>query len=291
MTFSGGGYGGGDITKTGSGTVTISGSTSTSWSGAMNINDGTVVLAKTAGASAGAPSALNIGDGSGAPNSAVVRLGNSNQIADYAGLITVKSDGQLNLNGFTEKVNTITSTGTIALGTGALTVGVNSGNSSLGGTITGTGTLIKEGSGTLALLSSIVLSGELQLDAGTLALSGYNLTANTLHITGNSVIDFAGGNSTLNLTNFIIDAGVTLTVQNWTAAADYFYTQGWTGASFGTSGSAPMNQVVFSGYTGDSTRWQSFDKQITPVPEPSTYGVLMLLGVSGFAAWRRKHRG
>ena len=89
----------------------------------------------------------------------------------------------------------LTSTGTIALGTGSLTVGVNSGNSSLGGTITGAGTLIKEGAGTLALLSSIILAGELQLNAGTLALSGYNLTATTLHITGNSIIDFASGNS------------------------------------------------------------------------------------------------
>lgn len=294
LNFSGAGYGSGNITQNGNGsgggTLLFSGATSTSLSGTLAINDGTVALAKTGGATAIASSAINIGNGAGAAGSAVLRLDGSNQIADYAGLITVASDGLFNVNGFTEKVNALTSTGTIGLGSGSLTVGVNSGNVSLGGSITGAGTLIKEGSGTLALLSSIVLSGELQLDAGTLALGGYNLTANTLHITGNSVIDFGGGNSTLNLTNFIIDAGVTLTVQNWTAAADYFYTQGWTGATFGASGSAPMNQVVFGGYGGNSTRWQSFDKQITPVPEPSTYGLLMLLGASGFFAWRRRRR-
>jgi autotransporter-associated beta strand protein len=294
ITLAGAGYGGGNITQNGSGsgtgTLTFSGSGSNSYSGVLSINDGTVALAKTGGATAVASSAINIGNGSGAAGSAVLRLEGNHQIADHAGLITIASDGLFNVNGFTEKVNSLTSTGTIGLGAGSLTVGVNSGNVSLGGSITGAGTLIKEGSGTLALLSSIVLAGELQLKAGTLALSGYNLTADTLHITGNSVIDFGGGNSTLNLSNFIIDAGVTLTIQNWTAAADYFYTQGWTGASFGTGGSAPMNQVVFTGYSANSTHWDSYDKQITPVPEPSTYGLLMLLGASGFAAWRRRRR-
>lgn len=275
----------GTITQSGSGTLTFSGTSGNSISGVLNINAGTVALAKTAGLNAISSSAVNIASG------ATLRLDANNQIADYTGAINVAAGGTFNVNGKTETINSLFSSGTVALGAGTLTVGTGSGNVSLGNAtaanaVTGTGTLIKNGTGTLALLSSIVLAGQLQLNAGTLALSGFNLTANSLRVTGNSTIDFAGGNSTLSLTNFIIDAGVTLTITNWTGAADYFYTQGWTGATFNTSGTTPMNQVVFDGVAGGS-RWQSFDKQITPVPEPSTYGALLLLGTGGFAAWRR----
>ena len=273
----------GTVTQGGTGTLTLAGTSNNSLDGVLNINAGTVVLAKTAGVIAISSSAVNIASG------ATLRLDANNQIADYTGAITVAAGGTFNVNGKTETIDSLFSSGTLALGAGTLTVGINSGNSSLGGSVTGAGTLIKGGSGTLALLSNIVLAGELRLVAGTLALSGFNLTAGTLRVTGNSTIDFGGGNSTLSLTNFVIDAGVTLTITNWTGAADYFYTQGWTGAVFNTGGSAPMNQVNFDGVPGGS-RWQSLDKQITPVPEPSTYGLLLMLGVSGFAAWRRRRR-
>ena len=133
-----------------------------------------------------------------------------------------------------------------------------------------------------------MLAGNLQLGGGTLLLSGYNLTVATLHITGNSTIDFAGGNSILSVTNFIIDAGVTLTVANWTSAVDYFYAANWSGASFNVSGSAPMNQVSFSGYNANQTHWDSSGlHQITPVPEPATYGALLLGALTLAFAWRR----
>jgi autotransporter-associated beta strand protein len=394
VTLGGGGYGGGNLTQAGTGTVTFNGSTSTSLSGTLNVNSGTVALAKTGGASALSSTTMNVGDGTGVAGTAVLRLDGSNQIDDGVSVV-VKADGNFNLNGYTEGLkafttlsgsqvtvgstgaftigtngggtssiagainvgggslsftggtNTVTSAGALNLGGGTLAVtlgtntfagavnlnagtatisgGTNSftgttslgggtmtfsagnntvngtmnlgggsllfsgGTNSLGGTVNNAGTVTLSG-GSLALLSSIVLAGELRLQAGTLNLSGYNLTANTLRIIGNSTIDFAGGNSTLSLTNFIIDANVTLTVQNWANAADFFYTQGWTGVAFEASGAAPMNQVVFSGFSASNTHWQGYDKQITPVPEPSTYGALLLAGVGAFAGFRRYRR-
>jgi fibronectin-binding autotransporter adhesin len=278
----------GGITKTGAGTLTLSGTAANSFSGTLAINDGTVALAKTAGTNAVGGGAVNIGDGSGAASSAILRLDASNQIADYTSLVTINSDGVLRVNNFTESIDTLAGTGLVDLATsGYLTVGVNSGSSTFGGTITGTGTLEKAGAGTLTFTSDISFGGTLALAGGTLALSDINLTAGTLLVTGNSIIDF-GGASTLDIDLLTISDGVTLTIQNWAGAADFFYTQNWTGAALDTTGVAPMNQVTFTGFTADKTAWLSYDKQIAPVPEPSAYGVILLATLGGLAALRRR---
>ena len=279
----------GAITKTGTGTLTFSGTGANSFGGALNINDGTVLLNKTAGTNAVSGSAINVGDGTGAAGSAILRLGASNQIADYTGVLTIASDGLLDVNNQTEAIDRLAGNGRINLGaSGTLTVGVNSGNSTFGGSILGAGTLIKAGAGSLTLAASLALTGEFQLNSGTVFLSGYNLTAGTLHITGNSTIDFAGGNSTLNAANFIIDAGVTLTIANWTNAADFFFAQNWSGAAYNVSGAAPENQVAFAGYSANNTKWQAYDSQITPVPEASSYGALLLAAATALLVRHRR---
>lgn len=278
----------GAVTMAGTGTLALGGTAANSFGGALNVNSGTVLLNKTAGTNAVAGSAINVGDGAGAAGSAVLRLGASNQIADYAGTLTVSSDGLFDLNNFTESVNSIGGTGRIELGTsGNLTVGVNSGNSTFGGDLSGTGTFTKAGSGLLDLTSDDTFNGTFNLAAGTLRLSDIVLTLGTLNITGNSTIDFAGADAALLVTTLTISAGVTLTITNWTNATDYFFAQNWSGAVFDTRGSSPMNQVAFTGYSTSNTQWQSYDHQVTPVPEPSTYGALLLGALAGLFAWRR----
>jgi len=291
-TLSGDINGSSALTKTGTGTLTLSGTGANSFGGALNLNDGTVLLNKTAGTNAISGSAINVGDGTGTAGSAILRLGASNQIADSAGLMTIASDGLFNLNNQVESIDRLAGNGRIDLGSsGKLTVGVNSGNSTFGGTVLGTGTLIKAGSGSLTLQASLAFAGEFQLNGGTLYLAGHDLSAGTLHITGNSLIDFAGGNSTLSATNFIIDAGVTLSVANWANAADLFTTQNWAGAAYNTTGSAPMNQVVFAGFTANDTKWLGYDQQLTPVPEPATYGAWLLGLLLGLRGWRLYRQG
>ena len=65
------------------------------------------------------------------------------------------------------------------------------------------------------------------------------------------------------------------------------YATNWTGATADVRGAAPMNQITFSGFSAASTGWQSYDKQITPVPEPATYGACFVAFAAAFTCWRR----
>jgi autotransporter-associated beta strand protein len=270
----------GGVTKTGTGVVTLSGSAANNFSGALNIDAGTVVLSKSGGASATGGGAVNIGDGVGAANTATLQLNAADQVPDYTSLLTINSDGRLALNGFAETLDKIAGTGEIDFGAaGYLGVGVNSGSSTFGGSLAGTGTLAKLGSGTLTFNSDITNSGvSLALSGGTLQLSDADLTLGTLNVTSDSIIDFAGTASTLNLTDLAIAAGVTLTILNWQSAVDFFASTNWTGAVYDVTGNSPMNQIVFSGFSGNNTAWASNTNEIRPfVPESSIYGRLLLL--------------
>ena len=186
-------------------------------------------------------------------------------------------------------------------GTGSLTISSEiSGAYSL--TKSGAGELILSGAntfsggvtvsaGTLTLSNASALgTGDVTLAGGTLRLNALNVSVGTLSVTGNSTIDFSGV-STLNLTNFSLSAGVTLNIINWAAASDFFYTTNWTGATKDVMGSAPMNQITFSGYTASVTGWDGWDNQIRPhVPEPSAYGALLFGAMAGLLAWRRRRR-
>ena len=278
------------VTQAGTGTLILSGSTANSYTGTTTVNSGTLQLNKTAGTNAIGGGALTIGDGIGAANTATVALLASNQIADHAGLVTINSDGRLNLNNQSESINTLAGTGSIAFGTtGYLGVGVNSGSSTFGGSLTGTGVLEKLGSGTLTFNSSFNFSGELRLSSGTVVLAGITATVGVLHITGNTILDFGNSSaSVLNATTLLLDSGASLTITNWVNGTDFFYAQNFTGALPDTHGTTPMNQITFTGSSNNDTAWQSFDHQVTPAPEPSTYGALFIGLSLGLVAWRRR---
>lgn len=240
-------------------------------------------------------------------NDAVFSAG-TNGINAY--LVTVT--GTVNVSSVTIEEGTPTFTGSaitfndatpdFTVGTG-LTTTVNS-------DIAGTNGLTKAGTGTLILGTSdktytgttTISAGTLQtnfnqtfgtvsLGGGTLALNSATTTITTLNLTANSTIDFSSTvNATLNLTTLNLN-GFTLGITNWTAAADHFFATNWTGATLDVMGSAPMNLVTVSGFTSSQTGWDSFDHQIRPnVPEPGTYGAILLGALGGLFGWRQLMR-
>jgi autotransporter-associated beta strand protein len=253
-TFSGVISGTGALTKSGTGTLTLSGNNT--YTGGTNINAGTL------------------------------QLGGSERIANNAA-VTIASGATLNLNTYTETIGALSGAGKVQLTTGTLVVGSGNASSTFSGSFAAgdKGTFELTGtsptSNTLTFGSGMNLSsGTLVLNGGTLNLGGFSSTFGALSVTANSIIDFGTGSaSILNLNSLTITAGVTLTIANWTDTIDYFY-------SLLSPGAPNLGQIAFTGYSASGTKWQSFDHQITPVPEPSTYGAaFMLLGLA-LGAWR-----
>jgi autotransporter-associated beta strand protein len=178
------------------GILTIGGTTSNTYTGITLVRVGELDLAKTAGVNA-VPGNLTIGDSAGAPGSATVKLINADQIAD-ASDVTINSDGVLNLNGKNETIDglgSISSTASVILGLGTLTVGSNSESvSSFAGVISGSGGLTKIGSGHQILSGANTYSGDTTIKAGELFLtSNGSLNASSVIRLG----DTTGSNSAL----------------------------------------------------------------------------------------------
>ncbi|MEY4939159.1 MAG: hypothetical protein RIQ93_894, partial [Verrucomicrobiota bacterium] len=283
----------GTLTKDGAGTLQLSGSDANTFTGATTINNGTLLLNKTASVNAVGSSAITVGDGVGAASSAVLQLGASNQFSTTAA-VTLAADGKFALAGFNQAIGTIGGAGLIDLSTAnsVLTLGGNNASSTFGGSILGGGQLVKEGTGTLTFSSAVSFIGDLTLAGGTLRLNN-NVTVDTLHITGSSVLDFDSGAWTLRANHLIIDSTLILSISNWVEYRSFFivensFTSGSNTVLFNVAGEDPQNQIVFAGFSGDATQWRQYNLEITPVPEPSTYGAIFVGLTTGLVLWRRR---
>ncbi|MBP3958590.1 Ig-like domain repeat protein [Gemmata sp. G18] len=126
LTFSGVVSGDADFHKIGAGELRLSGTANNTFVKPTFVDDGRLTLAKTPGLNA-----LNgqvfVGDGTGANNSAELRLEASNQIPESVSATTIRvrvqQDGLLNLNGFNETLGAVTlAGGELTTGAGLLTL-------------------------------------------------------------------------------------------------------------------------------------------------------------------------
>ena len=206
--------------------------------------------------------------------------------------ITVNTSAIMDLNSTSQVVGSLSDAGTLSFGTaGAITL--SSGTSLLSGALSGTGTLTIGAGATLTLGANFSDAGlNIVLAGGTLKLNGTTDTFGNLSVTSSSVVDFgAASASILNVNGVSLTGASQLSVNNWANMVDYFYSN----TSPGTQGTAPMNQVVFSGYTGNQSHWNTYTtgpgpgNEITPAPEPATYGALFVgLSLAGIVLYRRR---
>ena len=285
------GTGTGTLTKVDGGTATLSYAGTNGYTGLTTVSGGTLAL------------------------------GGSNELA-ATNLLTVATGATFNLNGYSQTLFTGVNLSTagagntnFALGTGASTINFGTSQDASTLTLSGSGTVDFAGSltgvGTLVIDSGVNLkltTGQTTIDdanlnivlaGGTLSVNGTNDVLGSLTFQGGtSTLNFTGGASALDFTG-TVSAGApsaTLQVTGWTNTVDYFYSGTEPGQGQGT---APLNQIVFDSptYTGANTTWEDYvsgpdsANQITPVPEPASYGAIMIgfvVGLAGLVSRRRR---
>ena len=165
----------GSLTKNGPGTMQLEGGgTANTYTGATLVNEGTLVLNKTAGVNSIAAGPLTIGDGVGGAKADKVILRQINQISD-ANDVTVASSGVLDLDTFntSETINSLSGSGAVDIGPGSALAVSGALGTVFSGSIQGGGSLTKGGSSTLELSgSNDILGGTTINGTGKLIVSG-----------------------------------------------------------------------------------------------------------------------
>ncbi len=164
-TLAGAISGAGGLSKIGTGTLTLTGASS--YTGATSVNAGTL------------------------------QAGATNTFAPLSAF-TVASGGTLNLASFNQSIGSLAGAGSVALGAATLTTGNDNTSTTFSGTISGSGSLIKVGTGTLTLAGANAYTGGTTLAGGTLSLANNQALGSGALTTTGSVVDYANGVSIAN---------------------------------------------------------------------------------------------
>ncbi|MCK1512784.1 autotransporter domain-containing protein [Bradyrhizobium sp. 190] len=254
-----------DASSAGSATITNSGSLgfgNTGTAGNANVtNNNNLVFGgtSTAGnANITNNSLLSFFDTSTAGSAALVN--NSGGTVDFSNSTGPNGDGRLS-------AGSIAGAGSYLLGANELTVGSNNLSTEVGGVISGSGSLVKIGTGILTLSGVNAYSGSTAVDGGTLAVNGSILSSSGVTVNaggslggtgtvGNTTImsggNLAAGNSigTLSINgNLTFNAGGIYTVEVSPSAADRTNVAGAATLTGATVQAVPLMPASFKAQT------------------------------------------
>ena len=97
--------------------------------------------------------------------------------------VTVFTDATMDLNDLDETIGSLAGAGDVTLGTGFLTTGGNDDTTTFSGDMSGTGGLVKEGTGTLTFSGTNTYTGTTSINVGTLQLAGGLALSDTTAVT------------------------------------------------------------------------------------------------------------
>jgi fibronectin-binding autotransporter adhesin len=220
-TYAGTMSGTGSLVKIGSGTLTLSGTSS--YTGATSVNAGTLQAG-----------AANVFAGSSA--------------------FTLAAGAILDLNNFNQTIGSLAGSGSVTLGTATLTTGSDNTSTTYAGTVSGSGALVKIGTGTLTLSGTSNYTGATDVNAGTLQAGAVNAFApsSAFTVASGATLDLNSFNQTIG--SLAGSGGVTLGTATLTTGNDdtsttYAGTIGGMG-SLVKIGSGTLTLSGTSSYTG-----------------------------------------
>ncbi len=291
--------------------VSVSATGTTNFNANVNAGSGTLTVNSTSGtvnfngAQINARGGVTVGGAANVSMASTLNLGGGNLTISNSGGTTI-TGAQVNVgnivvsgSGDTDFLSVVNASSLTLSGSGTTTLGGNGNNSISTTTVNGGTLMLDKDSGT-------ALTGNITVTAGTLAFGGDNQTTGwanltmgdgavlelndtaqtlaTLTITGETILDFTGGGSTLNIGSLLLTDDAVLTIINWSNAVDVF-------TAHVDPGSSSLGQVIFEG--SGSSSWDPIDGSITPgpvVPEPGTYGLIFSGLAVAFFAWRLRQR-
>jgi autotransporter-associated beta strand protein len=201
-------------------------------------------------------SGINTYSGLTTATSGTIALSGNGNIANSA----VDNNAAFDISGVTTSatINGLYGTGTVNLGSKALTVQGATQPSSYSGVMSGAGTLTYAGTGTLTLAGANTYSGLTTISSGTLALSGSGVISSSSALNDNGTFDISGVTTSATINGLYGTGGTnlgskTLIIQGATQPSAYSGAMSGTGGALTYLGTGTLTLDGLNTYTGATT--------------------------------------